>query len=264
MRKYGYLVVEGPHDVEFAYRLLNPFGLTRLQYKHEVDSCLSRLIPKDYPPPDGDLQKRMPTPLFMQSNTHAIAIHSAMGDSKLVSMIEETIDDLDREGIYLSYIGILLDSDEEVSASKRYNKLKQSLASLPGKNLALPESPGDVISGPPKLGAFVLPDNGSPGTLEDLLLDSAKAIYPCLLASALHYVDTASQDTGLVRDEVKAVTKNSAGRNKAIIGAMANIMRPGKAIQTSIQDNRWLRGAALTLPRIRAVQDFLRALFELP
>ena len=33
MRKYGYLIVEGPHDVEFVYRLLSPFGLERVQYE---------------------------------------------------------------------------------------------------------------------------------------------------------------------------------------------------------------------------------------
>jgi hypothetical protein len=44
---------------------------------------------------------------------------------------------------------------------------------------------------------------------------------------------------------------------------MTSILRPGKAVQTSIQDNRWLRNQALAIPRIAAVQTFLTELFEL-
>jgi hypothetical protein len=54
-----------------------------------------------------------------------------------------------------------------------------------------------------------------------------------------------------------------AGRNKTIVGSVASILRPGKAVQVSIQDNRWLRDATLMLPRVRAVQEFLIDLLEL-
>ena len=59
MPKYGYLVVEGPQDVEFVYRLLSPLGMRRIRLEADVDPFLSPLIPHDYPP-KGDLQKRMP------------------------------------------------------------------------------------------------------------------------------------------------------------------------------------------------------------
>jgi hypothetical protein len=45
MPKYGYLVVEGPHDIELVYRLLSPFG---------VDA--SRLL-SEWSGPDGFLRK---------------------------------------------------------------------------------------------------------------------------------------------------------------------------------------------------------------
>jgi len=68
MRKYGYLVVEGPHDVELTYRLLSSFGMSRVHLEKDLDRFLSPLIPREYPP-GGDLQKRMPIPLFLQSET---------------------------------------------------------------------------------------------------------------------------------------------------------------------------------------------------
>ena len=56
--------------------------------------------------------------------------------------------------------------------------------------------------------------------------------------------------------------RKPAGRHKAIVGSMASILRPGKAVQVSLQDNRWLRDAALAIPRVKAVQDFLVSLLD--
>ena len=46
MPKYGYLVVEGPHDVEFVYRLLSPFGMSRVRLEKDLDPFFSPLIPR--------------------------------------------------------------------------------------------------------------------------------------------------------------------------------------------------------------------------
>jgi len=256
-RKYGYLVVEGPHDIEFAYRLLSPFGLERVQYEQDLDGFFNSLIPRIYPP-DGDLQKRMPIPLFLQNNTHAIAIHSAVGDSRLVATVEENASILELTSV--TGIGFLLDSDKSIRAEERYAAIKEGLAK---KQFMLDNQPGAITQGPPRLGAFVLPDNITDGTLEDLLFDSANSVYPELLASAIAYVDTASKGKDLIPKD-QTDFKKPAGRNKAIIGAMASILRPGKAIRVSIQDNRWLRDEALFLARIKAVQTFLKDLFDIP
>jgi hypothetical protein len=65
----------------------------------------------------------------------------------------------------------------------------------------------------------------------------------------------------LVGEDLEELLK-PAGRHKAIVGSIASILRPGKAIQVSLQDNRWLRDAALDLPRLSAVKSFLASLFE--
>ncbi|AMV19856.1 DUF3226 domain-containing protein [Planctomyces sp. SH-PL14] len=255
MPKYGYLVVEGPHDVEFVYRLLRPFGLQRVKQLDDLDEKFHGLVPRSFPH-DGDLQKRMPVPLFLQSNSHAIALHSAVGDSRLVETVQENAVFLPPDE--LTGMGILLDSDRGVPAADRYQGIQAAMA---GIGHALPGQPGDVGAGPPRLGAYVLPDNREVGNLEDLLLECAAQAYPVLLASARTHVDNA----------VAAVTAGYDGedlsripmRNKAIVGAVASALRPGKAVQVSIQDNKWFKGANLQLPRIKAVQDFLIRLFEL-
>lgn len=257
MRKYGYLVVEGPHDVEFVYRLLSPFGLKRVRFERDLDDILRPLIPRDYPP-GGDLQKRMSVPLFLISGSHAIAVHSAIGDAGLVETIEENLALLDRSAV--ASVGLILDSDKQTAASARYGGIRDRMRKI---GLLLDEKPGALTQGAPRLGAFVLPDNGAAGTLEDLLLESAAVVYPCLLDTARQHVDAAGKASCCLPKDLGELEK-PAGRNKAIIGAMASILRPGKAVQVSIQDNRWLRDQALSLPRIKAVQDFLRNLFDLP
>lgn len=257
MRKLGYLVVEGPHDVEFCYRLLSVAGLSRVRFLKDLDKDLEELVPRSFPH-GGDLQKRVPVPLFLQNEQCAIAIHSAVGDSRLVATLEETLATLDASAF--TGLGIMLDSDSDKSASERYATLHQSVQQELG--LRMPEKAGTVSAGPTRLGAFVLPDNLNKGTLEDLLLESAALQYPALLSAAAGYVD-AARNTGLIPAGHQDDIRKPAGRNKAVIGAMASLFKPGKAVQTSIQDNDWLRGAALSLPSILAVQQFLAELFEL-
>lgn len=254
--KYGFAVVEGPHDVEFVYRLLSPFGLSRVRKEIDLDPVFSPLIPRNYPP-EGDLQKRMPIPLFLQSATHAIAIHSAQGDTRLVETIQENFTLLDSDQI--TGIGILLDSDKENLPIERYNSIRDQRREI---GFSFDDSAGSITLGTRRLGAFVLPDNHSQGTLEDLLLECALHCYPTLLSSAANHVDSVQNDATLTQDDLKDFRKPS-GRNKAVIGSIASILRPGKAIQTSIQDNRWLQNTSLDLPRIKAVQNFFAGIFEL-
>jgi hypothetical protein len=256
MAKYGYLVVEGPHDVEFVYRLLNPHGMRRVRMEADLDPFLRPLIPRTYPP-DGDLQKRMPTPLFLQSSSHAVAVHTAVGDTRLVETVQENSVLIDLNTV--TGIGILFDSDTRQSPSDRYAAVRDRLRA---NQFAFPDDAGVVSAGTPRLGAFVLPDNQAQGTLEDILIECAGQAYSALLSTATAHVNAALQDQSLVKEDLVELQK-PAGRNKAVVGSVASILRPGRAIQVSIQDNRWLRGATLTIPRVRAVQLFLADLLEL-
>ena len=256
MPKYGYLVVEGPHDAEFVYRLLSPLGMNVCRLEADLDPFLRPLIPRKYPP-DGDLQKRMPTPLFLKSGTHVIVIHSAVGDTRLIQTVQEDAAIIDLNSF--SGIGILLDSDTDKTPADRYATIRDGLRA---NSLAFPDDAGIVSATAPRLGAFVLPDNQTQGTLEDILLECAGQVYPALLSTASAHVDAALQDQSLLKEDLEELGK-PAGRQKAIAGSVASILRPGRAIQVSIQDNRWLRDATLKLPRVRAVQDFLARLLEL-
>lgn len=255
MIQRGYLVVEGPHDIEFVCKLLAPFGLRRIRFKQDVPTAFQALIPTAFPHQD-DLLKRMPLPLFLKSDTLELAIDNAIGDTRLVETLEETLALVDTSR--LNSIGLVFDADTNMSASVRYASIRTKLLDL---GLNAPTEPGLIADGQTKIGAFVMPDNATSGTLEDLLLACGQENYPQLLASAQSHV-AGLESFSLNNADRKDISK-PAGKNKAIVAAMAAILRPGKAVQVSIQDNRWLEGGALALPRIKAVQDFFVALLGL-
>jgi hypothetical protein len=173
-------------------------------------------------PPSGNLQKRMPVPLFLRSPTHVVAVQVAMGDTRQINTLEE--DSIKLDLARLTGIGIFLDADAAISPVGRYVRVRDGLRA---KNFAFPGDPGIVSEGAPRLGAFVLPDNRSQGTLEDILLECGRQVYPGLVATATAHVDAAFQDASLVSDDLDELRK-PAGRNKAIIGSMASILKPGR------------------------------------
>jgi len=258
MTKYGYVVVEGPHDVEFVARVLKVYGFQRVLNFSDLDDYWTRLVPTSFPP-NGDLLKRVPVPLFVQNDTYSIAIHSAMGIDRIVERIEESIVLIDRSE--LTSIAVVLDSDLKVDPSTRYTALREKIRPL-GVNL--PEQPGEIAVNELRAGVFVLPDNNSMGTLEDVLLDCASVVYPSLLNGAEAFVAGVDlQGDEFVQKDREDFGK-PAGRKKAIISCISGILRPGKAIQVSIQDNRWLDTRVHNRPLMHAIFTFFEGLFELP
>lgn len=260
MRKYGYLVVEGQHDVEFVCRLLKFLGFKRITLEKEVDSFFSPLIPHEFPY-QGDLHKRMPTPTFLKNDTLTIAVHSANGDDNIANLMEE--DSFEIKLSEMRGIGVLLDSDDK-TPQMRYESLKKNISKKTNlQQFKFSDELGVITQGTPRLGAFVLPDNQNKGTLEDLLLESAALVYPKLYECAKAYINCAKTNANSTTSSSKNFNKPT-GEKKAIVGAMATILKPGKAVQMSIQDNDWIGETSLSsIPRIQAVQTFLKTLFEL-
>lgn len=256
MRRLCYLVVEGPHDVEFACRLIKSRvpTLSRVRLHQDLDSAMTKLVPDKFPH-GGDLLKRVPVPVFLQNTDISLAIHAAGGDSKIVECLAGTFDILPASGF--SAIGVVLDSDSEKLPDVRYQALCQLAGDLP---ISFPDKPGKILGGAPRAGAFVLPDNVSQGTLEDLLIECGQVAYPQQVEAAKDFVDSVFRHcskTGFAELHLPA------GRHKAIVGAVTSLLKPGKAVQVSIQDNKWLGVDGLVLPRVKHAADFLDELFEL-
>lgn len=266
--KFGLLVVEGPHDVAFVGRLLHPYGLTQVERKSDLSNEWFGLIPDKFPHGDN-LVGPVPIPQFFQSGTHSIAVQRATGDSQLVSRLNMSFAVFQSERQSLTGLGLLCDSDRK-QPQARLTDIRKKLQGL--ELPAFPANPGEVSTkSTPRTGSFVLPDNQSCGRLEDLLLEAAEHSYPLLRDEAGEFVrkihdhvsSTAKPTHPFTAEDLEEFNK-PAGRQKATLGAMACILKPGKAIQNSLRDNRWLEGAALAQPRIRLLMQFLSLLFELP
>ena len=258
------LLVEGPHDLEFCARLLKPMGFHRIQQYEalkEHHPFWLPLVPERWPQ-RGDLLARHPVPVFFTNpNGQSVAIINAAGLSKLATRLGI---DLAVLTIPPDAIGIVLDADDAGTPKDRHVELLKAIAARPEPEASLlkvPDEPGLVSDGLPRCGVFVMPDNESSGTLEDLLLEAGGQAYPELRDAAVNYVQGIDNVQGLIANDLAEFSK-PAGRKKATIAAMASILKPGKAIQVSIQDNRWLDSAAIQLPRIKEANRFIRELLS--
>ena len=268
--RFTYIVVEGPHDVEFVGRILrkgaHAFHLK--EKKSEVDPFWHPLIPSKYPvgiPPNDRLQ-RVPMPTFYQSATHSVAVQSANGINKIVARLEESLSTPTFR--MPDSIGIVLDSDSTDTPPKRAADLAAEVVkSATSLKVPWPNTPGIVttpVTGQPRLGQYVLPDNKAQGTLEDILLQCGRFAYPGLIPMASQHVATARANlvpgtphwTNQDHEELKA----PAGLKKATVAAATAILKPGKTTQVTISDNRWIEPATLTQPFLKPFVDWLDGL----
>ena len=125
MLKYSYLVVEGPHDVEFVGRFLRLAGMSQVKQFSHLDPFWGPLVPREFPP-DDDLLKRMPVPYFFSSKSHSVAISSAKGDSRIVETIEETLSVVEWDIHALEGIGIMIDADN-ILPQERFKKVRDEI-----------------------------------------------------------------------------------------------------------------------------------------
>lgn len=248
----AYFVVEGPHDLEVVGRMMGFHGLRRVQQFEHLEEFWHRLVPRKFPH-EGDLLRRVPMPVFFASARRSVAVHVAGSVELIPPVAKATWANLDEapEGL-----GVLLDADDK----DVHQRWKTVSAGLPVSDIG--PGPGTVGAGTPRAGVFVLPDNATSGTLEHLLLECASKAYPGLLASARAWIDPIqSTDRSIFvnADERRDFGKPS-GKHKAIVSSIASVLRPGKSIQVSIQDNRWLSHPdALLLPNVQKLRAFVDA-----
>lgn len=258
-RRLSYLAVEGHQDAAFIGRLLRVGGFQLVIRKPDLDPAFSRLVPARFPQGD-DLLKRVPVPFFYQKEDHAVALHPAGGESELVSRALVALPEIP---VPVGAIGFVLDADDQRTPERRLAELAGQVSRksrTPG--FALPKAPGRVDEGPPRCGVFVMPDNVNPGTIEDLLLECAEVHYQDLLEQASSYVQSVDR-TRLSESDLAEIAA-PAGSKKARIAAIGAVPKPGKAIQNSIADNRWLDGIAAERPKVAKFRAFLRDLLDEP
>jgi hypothetical protein len=256
-----FIAVEGPHDVEFIAGISESLGYSKVSQLNQLDLNFARRLVKTSYPHKGDLYQRMPNPMFLQNGEHWLAIQSAGGETpKLLETLHDLFEGLKPLPDVLNSVGIIRDADDLDGANQFKALLTELQAKLPfdGYDIRLPDGPGLISDSSPRLGVFVFPDNAQSGALEQLLLECGEKVYPNLIAGAKTYV--ASVDLEKLNAKDKSLFKKPHGREKATVACAADILKPGMAIATSIDQNRWLCDETLQLPKIEAIKRFLQEL----
>jgi len=258
-RRLSYLVVEGPHDIEFVGRFLKIGGLSRVKQLAGLDAAFARLVPTDFPH-QGDLLKRVPVPIFFQNERHSIAVHSASGIDNLITTAADNLKMVEAE---VHSLGFVLDRDdtETVTVDGRFARLKEEFEKC-GAGPKLPCRPGEVSAGAPRTGVFILPDNASAGTLENLLLPAGEIVYPEISKAANAFIERV--DVSALASKDRQDFEKPCGKAKATVSAIGSVLRPGKAIQVSLQDNQWVSDHSIgAVSGLKRFGEFLSELFEI-
>lgn len=253
-----FVVVEGPQDSEFVAQLFKRMGFNKVRMLDEIESFFCTQILSTEYPVDGDLYARMPTPMYMRRGNDWVAIRSAGGtNDHLLKATYTTLQSLRARPDELDSIAIIRDADDQ-PATECFRALMtdfQPIQLIEGYSINLPDRPGEVSNGLPRVGAYILPDNRDSGALETLLQDCGNAMYPDLMQGAARFVDSVDVKT-LTRKDAQLI-KKPFGRQKATVACVADILKPGMAIQTSIDQNRWICDQTASLPRIAPLFNFL-------
>ncbi len=91
-------------------------------------------------------------------------------------------------------------------------------------------------------------------------MQCAEQNYDHLLNLAENYLENLDQNR-IESSELKEL-KKPAGENKAKISIIASILKPGKSIQISVQDNNWINEKTLILPNIILIREFIANLLN--
>ena len=238
MRNY-LIIVEGAHDIALLEKLLRLNDVDKkIHNEKDLPEVWKHTIPARYPFNSDRLDRITPIPSFVKNAEISVAIKNANSDTEIMSVLRQTLHLMEiKELDQISGIMLICDADD-LTADKKRHKLLASVEEkedfiLDEKTMEL-----DVQIKKIPLYTFVFPDDSSKGNLENLLLQTAEVEYPELLRLATEYVEKASDICTDLRKEQKA--------KKATVGCIANAMKPGKANQVSIADDKWVSQKTIT------------------
>jgi hypothetical protein len=253
MRRHVLLCVEGPHDEAVLGRLLRHAQLSRVRDLDGLaDTSWGDLVPRSFPV--KDLVARHPVPAFYSSERATVAIlfgagsgwPAQLGDS--LQLLRKPVD----------AVGVLVDADQAPTAS-----LQKASAELQRMKLA-PGAHGEVVvgaNGSADCGIYVVPGGGVSGTMEDVLLAAGERVYGKALRAAQGLVDEALTGALDIPSAEQKELRAPLGKKKSSLAITSSLLKPGKAIQNSISDNRWISGA-LDEPLVAALNGFLASLLR--
>ena len=255
-RQYVLIGVEGNHDQAFISKILcKLLGFSKFDGKiSELDPFWRKFIP-NYPK-GGNLYVRLDMPAILDTETLSVALYAGEG-SNLITNLNDKLSDIDYSTLLA--FAIVADADDDTPnkvAEKYHHGFQKYFPNFP----ITVNATGNVITGSPKLGIYILPDNSQQGVLDTLICDCGDLVYPEYMQRAREYVDRFSEE----ERKKKPLKWKPFDQEKAIIATVVSVLKPGKTNQTSISDNGWISSETESqIPAIQNLTNFFRDLLNL-
>ncbi|MDD1429486.1 hypothetical protein MEO94_34735, partial [Dolichospermum sp. ST_sed9] len=223
---------EGNHDQAFISKILCILlGFSKFDGKiSELDPFWRKFIP-NYPK-GGNLYVRLDMPAILDTETLSVALYAGEG-SNFITNLNDKLSDIDYSTLLA--FAIVADADDDTPnkvAEKYHHGFQKYFPNFP----ITVNATGNVITGSPKLGIYILPDNSQQGVLDTLICDCGDLVYPEYMQRAREYVDRFSEE----ERKKKPLKWKPFDQEKAIIATVVSVLKPGKTNQTSISDNGWI------------------------
>lgn len=258
------IVVEGAHDAAFFVKLLQRRGFSLAQKLDQLNDFWASLVPTKYPNnPDNRLDRVMTFPEFLsRDDGHTVGVCVAGSDSRLVETMRAIIDA--KSPLDFASLSVVIDTDREKSEQQRFSALRQSLENWnavaveegqEGFPLKFPSEPQTIASGSPRFGIFLFPGNGQQGTLEGVLMNCVRNDKPDLIEAAEAYLDKVQ--SSYPEESSLAASRDGSGREKAICGAIANVLRPGSSLAVSLKMSSWVPKDESVVPEVQEAANFI-------
>jgi len=195
----------------------------------------------------------MNMPSILTSETDSVAVYWGEGNNLINNLIAlATNDSRYTEGIHA--FGLIVDADThdpKAVAKEKAQKLRMILPSML-------ETPGKISLGTPRTGIFVLPDNQSQGTLDSSLVKCASVVYPEHRAGAEKFIND-------LNNKYKKHLRTSITREKAVVGCIVGVLKPGKTNTASIADDNWVCDQTVRkVDEVLSLYNFVKTLLDIP
>ena len=280
--KYSFIATEGIQDVAFISKILKELGFVRERYirilgnplredadvkpdqQILVDEFWLKLLPKPgsvgmY----GDFTRGVQLPWFWNNEKMdiAVAVQGLGGLPRFFDCLRDNFNCISPTELFS--IGIILDADSNKTPTETFNEFILDIKKKVPSVSNVPDTLGVIAGNNPKVGLFIFPNNVDMGTVEDLLLDCAAEVYPNVKKHIENFIDNESEWFRDLEGKENKELQKPAGKQKLAVAGISSVMKPGRAVQNTIEDFRWLCNDTMEIDRIKQFVDFLKELLDL-
>lgn len=241
------LLCEGAHDQEFLRGILiQRFSFRDFTGDSEgIPPPLRLLIPEPRPGPRGTTRTSK-SPSFLVAGELHVAIASRGNDRELLNSATAKL--LTPILAELDSLAIVVDANA-TGVANRVQAVTTNFLTLTARIANLPAGAIEN-SGLPRIGFFVAPDNQAHGSMNSVILESARAMRPVVASAADAFVEAAGVELQGFPEESQL---------KARLGCIAQADDPAGSLSTALHKSpeKWVAATGQS-PKLDSLCEFLR------